>query len=65
MISIDLDGASKAHDRLVIPAEIELRGAGDIQPTREISVPGTETDRLLDMGLGLLEAKLAAFSSAP
>ena len=56
MISTDLKGASKTRDRLLVAAEIELRDAGDNAPTKEIFVPGTETERLLDMGLGFLEA---------
>ncbi len=56
IISIDFNGAPKTRDRPVVAAEIELRDAGDIQPTKEIIVPGTETNRLLDLGLGFLEA---------
>ena len=56
MISIGFNGASKTRYRLVVVAEIKLRDAGDKQPSIEIIVPGTEPDRLLDVGLGFLEA---------
>ena len=56
MSSIDLNGASKTIHRLVVAAEIELRDAGVASQEYRYSIPGTETHRLSDMGLGFLEA---------
>ena len=56
MVTVNLDGATQAFDRLLVRSKLQLGETGERHPAMGAPVPRTEAKRFLDMNLGFLAA---------